>query len=193
MGAESSTAHTGGIRPWPIQNRKIPESGDNMRTENHLGLRTGTELEQFIADHPFFNGMSAERIAEVVRDAREVIFQAGEVIFHENDPADRFFLIKEGEVALESHVPGDGLVFVETIGPRDVLGWSWLVPPYLWQFAARAVTRTKATALNGAHLLGVCERDPAFGYDLMKRITRIILARLQATRKRLLEISPRQR
>jgi CRP-like cAMP-binding protein len=162
-----------------------------MRTENHLGLRTGTELEQSIADHPFFSGMSAERLPEVVGDAREVLFQPGEVIFCENDPASRFFLIKEGEVALESHVPGDGPLFVETIGPRDVLGWLWLVAPYLWQFIARAVKRTKVIALNGAHLLGVCERDPAFGYDLMKRITRIILSRLQTTRRRLLEVAPK--
>lgn len=162
-----------------------------MRTENHIGLKTGLELEQSIANHPFFSGMSAERLSEVIRDAREVIFQPGDVIFHENDPADRFFLIKEGEVALESHVPGDGPLFVETIGPRDVLGWSWLVAPYVWQFTARAVTRTKVIALNGAHLLGMCERDPAFGYDLMKRITRIILSRLQTTRKRLLEVAAR--
>jgi CRP-like cAMP-binding protein len=161
-----------------------------MRTENHIGLKTGLELEQSIANHPFFGGMSAERLPEVIRDAREVIFQAGQVIFRENDPADRFFLIKEGEVALESHVPGDGPLFVETIGPGDVLGWSWLVAPYVWQFTARAVARTKVIALNGAHLLGVCERDPAFGYDLMKRITRIILSRLQATRKRVLDLAP---
>lgn len=162
-----------------------------MRTENDLGLRTGIELEQSIANHPFFSGLDAERLPEVIRDAREVIFQPGEVIFHENDPADRFFLVTEGEVALESHVPEDGPLFVETIGPRDVLGWSWLVAPYVWQFTARAVTRTKVIALNGAHLLGMCERDPAFGYDLLKRITRIILSRLQATRKRLLEVAPK--
>jgi CRP-like cAMP-binding protein len=162
-----------------------------MRTENHIGLRTGAELRQSIADHPFFCGMSAERLTEIVRDAREVIFEPGQVIFYECAPANCFFLIKEGEVALESHVPDDGPLFVEKIGPRDVLGWSWLVAPYVWQFTARAVTRTKAIALNGAHLLGLCERDPAFGYDLMKRTTKIILARLQWTRKRLLELAPK--
>jgi CRP-like cAMP-binding protein len=162
-----------------------------MRIENHIGLKKGTELEQSIADHPFFSGVSAERLPEVICDAREVIFQPGEVIFHENDPADRFFLIKEGEVALEFHVPGGGPLFVESIGPRSVLGWSWMVAPYVWQFTARAVTCMKVIALNGAHLLGMCERDPVFGYDLMKRITRIILSRLQATRKRLLEVAAR--
>ena len=162
-----------------------------MRTENHLGLRVGGDLEQSIAEHPFFNGMDEEHLAEVVRDAREVIFQAGEVIFYERTPANCFFVIKEGEVALESHVPEDGPLFVEKIGPGDVLGWSWLVAPYLWQFTARAVTRTKAIVLNGAHLLGLCERDCAFGYALMKRITRLIIARLQATRKRMLELAPK--
>ena len=162
-----------------------------MRTENHMGLRSGAELEQSIAEHPFFNGMDGPRLAEVVRDAREVIFEAGQVIFHERAPANCFYVIKEGEVALESHVPEDGPLFVEKIGPGDVLGWSWLVAPYLWQFTARAITRTKAIAINGAHLLGLCEREPAFGYALMKRITGIIIARLQSTRRRMLELAPK--
>lgn len=162
-----------------------------MRTENHIGPRSGGELQQSIAEHPFFRGMDKERLTEIVSDAREVIFEPREVIFYERAPANRFYLIKEGEVALESHVPGDGPLFVETIGPRDVLGWSWLVAPYLWQFTARAVTHTKAIVINGAHLLGLSEKDPAFGYDLLKRITKVILARLQATRRRAMEVAPK--
>lgn len=163
----------------------------DMITEPNLRLKQGAELAQSIAEHPFFSGMNAGRLAEVVADAREVTFKPGEEIFHENAPANRFFLIQEGEVALESHAPGGPSVFVATIGPRDVLGWSWLVAPYLWHFSAQVVRPTKAIALNGANLLGLCEKDPAFGYDLMKRVTRIILARLQATRKRLSEANPR--
>lgn len=160
-----------------------------MTTENHIGLRCGLELEQSIAEHPFFSGISSNQIAEIVRDAREVIFQPGQVIFCECGPANCFYIIKEGKIALESHVPEDGPLFIDTIGPRDVLGWSWLLPPYEWQFTARALTPIKAIALNGAHLLGLAEKDPRFGYDLLKRITKVILARLQSSRKRALELA----
>lgn len=159
--------------------------------EHDIGLRKGTELEQSIAEHPFFSGMGENRILEIVRDAQEIVFRPGDVIFHEGAPANCFYLIEEGQVALESHVPEDGPLFVENIGPHDVLGWSWLVPPFVWQFTARAVTPTKAIVLNGAHLLCICEKDPALGYDLLKRITRIILGRLQVTRKRALELAPK--
>lgn len=158
-----------------------------MITEPKSRLKQGTELAQSIAEHPLFSGIGADRLAEMVSDAREVVFKAREVVFRENSPANCFFLIKEGEVALTS-----GPTLVATIGPPDVLGWSWLVAPYVWQFSAEAVHPTKAIALNGARLLGMCEADPAFGYEIMKRVTRIILARLQATRKRLSEVTPRR-
>lgn len=163
-----------------------------MITENHITLRTGMELEQSIAEHPFFSAIDKDAMAEIVRDAREVAFQTGDIIFHEHAPANSFYLITEGQVALESHVPEDGPLFVETIGPREVLGWSWLVPPFAWQFTARAVTPTRAIALNGAHLLCACEANPALGCALLKRVIAVILDRLQATRRRVLELAANQ-
>jgi CRP-like cAMP-binding protein len=140
-----------------------------------------------VADHPFFKGMSKERLAEIVEDAQEINFEPGDVILREGAPASRFFVIQDGEIALEAHNPGNEPLFIETIGPREVLGWSWLLAPYVWHFTAKAVKPTRALAINGAHLLGMCEQDPAFGYELLKHITRIVLTRLQSTRKRLIE------
>jgi CRP-like cAMP-binding protein len=162
-----------------------------MRTAEDVGFKRGTELHQSIANHPFFHGINPRHLEDVVRGAREVAFEAGQVLFREGEPANCFFLIKEGEVEIESRIPPDRSVVIQTIGPQDVLGWSWLVAPYWWHFTARAIKPARVIALDGAHLLVVCEKDPVFGYDLLKRILKIVLGRLQATRTRLGEVGAR--
>ena len=86
----------------------------------------------------------------------------------EGEPADAFYVIREGAVALETDVPGRGAVTLETLHDGDLLGWSWLVPPYRTAFDARALGTTHAIAFDGACLRGKCEADPALGYDLLK-------------------------
>jgi CRP/FNR family transcriptional regulator, cyclic AMP receptor protein len=113
-------------------------------------------------------------------------FNPGQVLFHEGDPANQFYLIESGRIALEAHEPADGTVLIETVGAGEVLGWSWLFPPFVWHFQARAVEPTKAVVLSGAHLLVAAERNHEFGYELMKRVAQVVIERLQFTRKRLL-------
>jgi CRP-like cAMP-binding protein len=156
-----------------------------MRTEEHIGLKTGAALQQSIAEHPFFRGFPPDRLGEVVRGAREVVFEEGHVLFRESEPATQFDLIKEGQVAVESRLAADRALIIQTIGPGDVLGWSWLLAPYQWHFTARAMSPAKAIAIEGAHLLVACEQDPVFGYELLKRTVKIILERLQSARKSL--------
>ena len=120
-------------------------------------------------------------------------FKPGELILREGDPANRFYLILEGSVVLESHRPDCGLLPIQTIGAGDVLGWSWLFAPYYWHFNARALTDTKAVFFYGTSLREECEGDHEFGFELVRRMTEVILQRLQATRRRLLEESARAR
>ncbi len=136
-----------------------------------------------IADHPFLSSFSREHLNQILEKAAEVQFEPGEVIFKESDPANRFYLLEYGKVALETHVPRDGMVTVQTLEGGDVLGWSWLFPPFVWHFQARAVEATNAIVLDGAHLLVLCERNHEFGYELMKHMTQVVIQRLQATRR----------
>ena len=106
----------------------------------------------------------------------------------EGDPADAFFVIREGAVALETVVPGRGAVTIETLHDGDLLGWSWLVPPYRTAFDARALGTAHLLALDGSCLRERCERDPALGYDLLKLLATVFTARLQDTRLRLLDL-----
>ena len=117
-----------------------------------------------------------------------VKFQPGELLFNEGDPANRFYLIHGGKVSLESWVKDRGLVSVQEVGPGEVLGWSWLFPPYYWHFAARALEPVEALFFYATPLREECEADHDLGYELLKRMSEVIINRLQATRRQLLEL-----
>ena len=145
-------------------------------------------LDEVLADVPFLAGMGAERVALLAGCASNVGFAAGEVIFREGDAADHFYVIRHGTVAIELHAPARRAMTVETIDAGEVIGWSWLFPPFRWHFDARALSDVRATAFDGACLRGKCEDDPALGYDLMKRFAQVFIERLQWTRLRLLDV-----
>lgn len=145
------------------------------------------DLQTIITSHALFQDMKPQHQALLASGAKEAKFKTGEVIFRQGDPANQFHLILSGKVLLEAHEPGDGTVPVQTLGPGDLLGWSWLFPPFAWNFQARAVEPTEVIALSGGHLLASAERDREFGYELMKRVAQVVIKRLQSTRKQLLE------
>jgi CRP-like cAMP-binding protein len=145
------------------------------------------KVASLIRTHPFFKDFDPHQQRLLADCAMEKSFEAGEVIFREGDPANRFYLILEGRVILESYVLDRGRVEIQTIEAGDVLGWSWLLPPYYWQFDARAVTPMKAIFFYATPLRDEAENDHELGYELYKRISEVMLKRLQATRRRLLE------
>jgi CRP-like cAMP-binding protein len=117
-----------------------------------------------------------------------VRFNAGEFLLEEGKEANTFYLIREGKVSLEVVIPGRGAVTFETLGGGEMLGWSWLIPPYRWRFDARAVHMTRAIAFDGKCLRAKCEDDHEMGYDLVKRVSASLGERLDATRFRLLDM-----
>ena len=145
-------------------------------------------IEQFLPDHPFFERLDATSLAIVAGCARNVSFAPGEYLFRTGQPADQFFVIRRGRVALEVHSPASGTMVVDTADAGDVVGWSWLVPPYTWLFDARAVEPTGAVAFDGLCLRGKCEEDPKLGYELMKLVGQVMFSRLVAARVRLLDL-----
>jgi CRP/FNR family cyclic AMP-dependent transcriptional regulator len=145
-----------------------------------------TPLETAIAQHPFLEGLSAKHLKILAEVAMFKEFPEGQLIFSEGDPANRFYLIQKGRVAVESHGRDANTAPIQTIGAGDVLGWSWLFPPYHWHFDARALELTKALFFYGTRLREACEEDHDLGYELMKRTAAVVIKRLQATRRELL-------
>ncbi|MBI4278930.1 MAG: cyclic nucleotide-binding domain-containing protein [Armatimonadetes bacterium] len=145
-------------------------------------------LEPILAEHPFLKGLRPAQLQVLVGCASNVRLDAGQYVFREGEEANRFYILRAGRVALEVFVPGRGPVVIETVGEGDVLGWSWLFPPYQWHFDARALDLTRAIALDGDCLRRKCEEDHDLGYELLKRFAQVIMHRLQATRLQLLDV-----
>jgi CRP-like cAMP-binding protein len=140
-------------------------------------------LEDNLATHPFLKGLSSSHLRILAGAAMPVQFKKNEIIFCEGDVANRFYLIRFGRVALEFNERDAKSVWIHTVEAGDVLGWSWLFPPYYWHFDARALEPVKAIFFYGTRLREACDLDHDFGYEIMKRMTAVVVQRLQATRK----------
>jgi CRP/FNR family cyclic AMP-dependent transcriptional regulator len=127
-----------------------------------------------------------ERLAQSC--ATELHVDVGERLCREGDPADGFFLITRGVVALEIVVPGRDALLIETLHDGDLLGWSWLYEPHRWQFDARAIEPCELLAFDGACVRAACDGDPSLGYAFMQRFAAVMVERLQATRLQLLDV-----
>jgi CRP-like cAMP-binding protein len=145
-------------------------------------------LEDLLAETPFFKDLDPAYRSMLAGCGVNVVFRAGEFLFRENEPAERFYLIRAGKVALEIAVPGRGPMIIQTVQEGEVLGWSWLVPPYRMQYDARAVELTRAIAFDGACIRTKCEQDPKLGYEFFKRFSVLIVQRLAALRLQLLDV-----
>ncbi len=145
-------------------------------------------LEPLLAEHPFLKGLKAEHLSTITGCASNARFEAGEYLFREGEDANQFYIVRSGKIAIEAFVPHRGSLIIQTVDEGDILGWSWLVPPYKWRFAARAVDLTRAIALDGKCLRGKCEKDHDLGYELLKRFADIMAERLDATRIQLLDL-----
>lgn len=145
-------------------------------------------LQSILEKHPFLEGMETNYLELITGCASNVRFKPGDLIFREGEVANHFYFIREGKVALEIPMPGKGSITTQTLGDGDVLGWSWLYPPYRWLLNARVIEPVRAIALDGECLRTKCDEDPRLGYELMKRFSYIIMQRLQAARLQILDI-----
>jgi CRP/FNR family transcriptional regulator, cyclic AMP receptor protein len=145
-------------------------------------------IEVLLHDVPLFQGLTQDEFELIAGCGSNVRFREGELLFRDGDPADTFYLLRHGSVALETFVPARGAVTIETLEAGEVVGWSWLFPPHRWHFDARALSLVRATGFDGACLRAKCESDPRLGYDLMSRFAQIVIERLQQTRLRLLDV-----
>jgi CRP/FNR family cyclic AMP-dependent transcriptional regulator len=148
-------------------------------------------MSQHVISHPFLHGLNQKHLTLLTDCALPVRFKAGEIIFREGGPANRFYLITRGKVVLESATDDGEPIVIETIGGGDFLGWSWMMPPYQWRFTARAVEPTEAVFFVSQILRQYCERDHSLGFELHQRMSAVMMKRLQAARQKLLSLKAR--
>lgn len=145
-------------------------------------------LEEILAAHPVFKNFDKDTIHLLAGCARNERFDAGEMIYGENDPADKVYLIREGDVAIEIVAPERTPIIVETLHAGDVLGWSWMVPPYKHMSAACAVTDLRAVSLDATCMRSKCEQNPALGYQMFLQFVPHMVVRFRAMRMQLLDV-----
>ncbi|MGO9496462.1 MAG: Crp/Fnr family transcriptional regulator [Solirubrobacteraceae bacterium] len=144
-------------------------------------------IEELIAYAPVFDGLERDQLELIAGCGRNEHVESGAFLMREGEPAERFFLIRRGSVALEVRAPGRTLT-IETLHAGDPVGWSWLFSPYRWQIDARALEPCELIGFDGVCLRGKCEADHDLGYQLMRRFVENLLDRLQATRLQLLDV-----
>jgi CRP-like cAMP-binding protein len=145
------------------------------------------DIEQILREHPFFQGLEPRFFQLICGCAANAHFGRGDYLFHEADPADRFFLIRQGRVTLETRAPGRTQI-VQTLREGEIAGVSWLIPPYRWSFDAKALEDVRAIGVDAACLRAKSEADHDLGYALMKRCVSVLAERLQATRLQMLDV-----
>ncbi len=145
-------------------------------------------LEKILIQHPFVEGLPSEHINLILGCAKNAVFEPGKYLFKENEEANSFYIIRSGKVALEIYSAEAGSIIIQTLGEGDIIGWSWMVPPYQWRFDARAVELTRVIELDGTCLRNKCEIDPKLGYEIMKRLANVFEQRINAMRLQLLDL-----
>ncbi|HVZ13089.1 MAG TPA: cyclic nucleotide-binding domain-containing protein [Bauldia sp.] len=145
-------------------------------------------MDAIIREHRFFAGLDEPTIRLLAGCARNVVFKSGQYLFHAGEDANEFYLVREGRVALDVVTPGRSAITFQTVGPGEIVGVSWLLPPYKWMHDAHAVDPVRAIGMDAKCLRGKCDADHDVGYEMMRRFLPVLVSRLHATRLQLLDV-----
>ena len=148
---------------------------------------TNPSIEAYLSTQGFFSGLSPEFIGFLARCASERQIEPGEVLFRQGERAHHFYLIRNGSIAIEIPAITGPTLTVQSLGAGQILGWSWLIPPYQWNFQARAEEPMALLAFDGDAVLARCEVEPKFGYTLLKRFASLMAERLGVARQSMMD------
>jgi len=138
--------------------------------------------------HSFFAGMSPEQLAKLQAGAQRFDARANTFLSREGAPADSFYLLETGRVAIELQLPGRAPSPLQIVGANEAVGWSWLIPPFRWEFDARVIETASGIRFDAAWLRGKCDEEPALGVTVLKKVIRMVAFRLTATRLQLVDL-----
>jgi len=148
---------------------------------------TTESIVQVLAEAPVFGGMSKDFLSRLSRNAHEIRVEPGTLLFRGGEPAENFYMLLEGAVSIEIPAVAGPTLVVQNLAPVRVLCWSWLLPPFKWSFNARTVTQSKLLEFDGRAVLAQCEKDPAFGYEVIKRFSGLMAERLDAAHRKMMD------
>ena len=144
-------------------------------------------IDDYLSTHAFFSGMDESFLEFLTDCATELALKKGDVLFRQGKLADKFYLLREGQISIQVPALVGPSLEIQHLGNDQLLGWSWLIPPYRWNFLARAETDCKLLEFDGLPILARYEGDPQFGYELFKRFAALMSERLDAARQRMMD------
>lgn len=144
-------------------------------------------IEDFLSNHPFFSAMDDNFLKFLAESASELSIKKGDVLFRQGKPADTFYLLREGRISIQVPALVGPSLEIQHLGDNQLLGWSWLIPPYRWNFMARAEEDSTLLEFDGKAILARCEEDPKFGYELFKGFASLMSERLDAARQSMMD------
>ncbi|MCH8176865.1 MAG: cyclic nucleotide-binding domain-containing protein [Proteobacteria bacterium] len=144
-------------------------------------------IEDYLSNHAFFNGLDGSFLKFLSNSATVLRIKKGDVLFHHGEHADKFYLLRTGQVSVQVPALVGPTLEMQALGEDQILGWSWLIPPYRWSFQARAVENSDLLQFDGSVILARCEEDPKFGYELFKRFAALMSERLDAARQKMMD------
>ncbi len=144
-------------------------------------------IEDYLSDHAFFSGLDENFIKFLSNAATELQLKKGDVLFRLGERADKFYLLQQGKVSVQIPALVGPTLEIQDLGENQILGWSWLIPPYQWHFLARTGEDSNLLEFDGSVILAHCEEDPKFGYELLKRFAGLMSERLDEARQKMMD------
>jgi CRP-like cAMP-binding protein len=144
--------------------------------------------ESVLAALPLFKGLNPEHVRQIASCAELVPYEAGEFLGRAGEPAEWFWVVRQGRIALETHAPGRGPLTLQTVSTDDVIGWSWLIPPHVLRFDIHALTAARTLRIDGRKLREMCLRDHEMGHVLIERVSQVLVRRMEAMSLQLMDL-----
>jgi len=144
-------------------------------------------IEDYLPTHAFFSELDDSFMKFLSDSATELKIKKGDVLFRQGERADKFYLLRNGQMSVQVPALMGPTLEIQTLGEDQMLGWSWLIPPYRWNFQARALEDSDLLEFDGSAILARCEEDPKFGYELLKRFATLMSERLDAARQKMMD------
>ncbi len=141
----------------------------------------------YLANHVFFGGLSAETRRFLCECTDQIKVAKGQILFNQGETADKFYVLRNGQISIQMPAIMGPSLEIQSLGPDQVLGWSWLISPYRWSFQAKAMEDSELLRFDGKKILAHCEQDPKFGYELLKKFAELMSVRLDAARQKMME------
>ena len=145
-------------------------------------------IKEILMSHPFFSEMGEDLVDYISGCAKNAHFGPNQLLTKEGDPADQFYVINKGLVTIEIHHPIKGSMKIRTLRPGEIVGFSWIFPPYRYFFNVRAEEHTSVVAINGQCIREKCDNDATLGYSIMKQFASVMAKRMYDTRLQLLDV-----